>query len=299
MAGNKALEKFKESKIPKKGKAKVIIEVPIHKEPNTHSPIIGTFKKNKEVTWISKSICDDREWIRCFQNNNYGYIVGYEKDGKCNLDIGTIKEKKDEIKKEYGFEQKKEVLPITKEEIKLGYDALEEILNDFEKKNDEDNESKTNISTENEESQKSDMSKLDDGKSQTSEINIENDDWDDSFEEDINKIDLIKCENDKLINEIRCQIKKEKSNNKNNSKSNNQKDNKKTNNDNNTVSEVINSLEESFPNDEKSKLDECLKDLADIHYASEQKKKEQKEEGKNQKGKKKKKRTILKKILLI
>ena len=55
------------------------------------------------------------------------------------------------------------------------------------------------------------MSKLDDGKSQTSEINIEHDDWDDSFEEDINKIDLIKCENYKLINEIRCQIKKEKS----------------------------------------------------------------------------------------
>ena len=76
-----------------------------------------------------------------------------------------------------------------KRRIKLGYDALEEILNDFEKKNNEDNESKTNISTENEESQKSDMSKLDDGKSKTSEINIEHDDWDDSFEEDINKID--------------------------------------------------------------------------------------------------------------
>ena len=45
-----------------------------------------------------------------------------------------VKNKKDEIKKEYGFEQKKEVLPITKEEIKLGYDALEEILNDFEKR---------------------------------------------------------------------------------------------------------------------------------------------------------------------
>ena len=81
-------------------------------------------------------------------------------------------------------------------------------MNDFEKKNDEDNESKTNITTENEESQKSDISKLDDGKSQTSEINIEHDDWDDSFEEDINNIDVIKCENDKLINEIRCQIKK-------------------------------------------------------------------------------------------
>ena len=43
---------------------------------------------------------------------------------------------------------------------------------------------------------------------------------------------------------------------------------------------MINSLEESLPNDEKSKLDECLKDLADIHKASEQKKKEQKEKPK-------------------
>jgi len=81
-------------------------------------------------------------------------------------------------------------------------------LNDFEKKNNEGNESKTNISTENEESQISDISKLDEGKSQTSEIDIEQDDLDDSFEEDINKIDLIKFENDKLINEIRCKIKK-------------------------------------------------------------------------------------------
>ncbi len=139
-------------------------------------------------------------------------------------------------------------------------------LNDFEKKINEGNESKTNINTENEESQISDISKLDEGKSQTSEIDIEQDD--DSFEEDINKIDLIKFENDKLINEIRCKIKKEKSNNKNNSKSNNNNDN--------TVSKVINSLEESLPNDEKSKLDECLKDLADIHKASEQKKKNKK-----------------------
>lgn len=44
MAGNKALEKYKESKIPKKGKGKVIIEIPIYKEPNTHSTIIGRKK---------------------------------------------------------------------------------------------------------------------------------------------------------------------------------------------------------------------------------------------------------------
>ena len=46
-------------------------------------------------------------------------------------------------------------------------------MNDFEKKNNEGNESKTNISTENEESQISDISKLDEGKNQTSEIDIE------------------------------------------------------------------------------------------------------------------------------
>lgn len=87
MAGNKALEKFKDSKIPKKGQAKVIIEIPIYKEPNTKSQIIGTIKKNQEITWISKSICDEREWIRCNNKNNYGYIVGSEKDCKCNLDL--------------------------------------------------------------------------------------------------------------------------------------------------------------------------------------------------------------------
>ena len=39
MAGNKALEKFKGSKIPKKGKGKIIIEIPIYKEPNTQYSI--------------------------------------------------------------------------------------------------------------------------------------------------------------------------------------------------------------------------------------------------------------------
>ena len=88
----------------------MLIEVPIHKEPNTHSSIIWTIKKIKEVTWINKSIFGYREWIRCYKINNYGYIVGYEKDGKCNLGIGTIIEKKDEIKMEYGFEQKRKSL---------------------------------------------------------------------------------------------------------------------------------------------------------------------------------------------
>jgi len=274
MAGNKALEKFKDSKIPKKGKAKIIIEIPIYKEPNTHSPIIGKIQKNQEITWISKSICDEREWIRCNENNNYGYIVGYEKDGKCNLEIGTIKEKKDEVKKEYGFEQKQEVIPITKEEIKLGNEALEEILNDTDDKNYKNNDSKTNISTENDESMKNDLSKLDDGKSHTSEIKLDPEEWNNSFEEDIDNIDLIKYENDKLLNEIRRQIKKEESNNNNNS------DSKNKNADiDNSVSEAISSLEEGLPNDEKIKVEELLKDLEDIHLASKYKTK------KNHKGK--------------
>ena len=202
MAGNKALEKFKQSKIPKKGKAKVTIEIPIHKEPNTHSQIIGRIKKDQEITWISKSICDEREWIRCNNVNDYGYIVGYEKDGKCNLDIGTIKENKEEDKKEVNFDSKVEIVPLTKEEIKYGEDALNEILNDDEeeaddeKKDDKSNDSKTNISTENDESQKSEISKLEEE---------ELDNW---FGDDISKIDLIKLikyENDKLENEIRCQ----------------------------------------------------------------------------------------------
>ena len=269
MAGNKALEKFKDSKIPKKGKAKTIIEIPIYKEPNTHSQIIGKIKKNQEITWISKSICDEREWIRCNENNNYGYIVGYEKDGKCNLEIGTIKEKKDDVKKEYGFIQKPEVIPITKEEIKLGNEALEEILNDTDDKKNKRNESKTNISTENDESIKSDLSKLDDGKSQTSEIKLEPEVWDNSYEEDIDNIDLIKFENDKLLNEIRCQIKKEESKNKSNSDS---KNNNKNIDIDNSVLEAISSLEEGLPKDEKIKVEELLKDLEDLHLASQNKK---------------------------
>ena len=259
MAGNKALQKFKESKIPKKGKAKTIIEIPIYSEPNTHSSIIGLIKKNQEITWISKSICDDREWIRCNQDNNYGYIVGYENDGKCNLEIGTIKEIKEETKKEYGFEQKVEVIPITKEEIKLGDEALEEILNDDDdKKNDYDNDSKTNISTENDESQKSDLSRLDDDKNKPLEINIDNDEWDNSFEDDINKINEINNENSKLINEIKCQIEKDK--------------NKKKGNDiGNSVSEVICSLKKDLPEDEQTKIDKMIQELYDIHEASQQK----------------------------
>lgn len=59
MAGNKALKKFLESKIPKKGKAKPLKEINVYKYPNTNSEIIGKIKVDNEVNWISKSICDD------------------------------------------------------------------------------------------------------------------------------------------------------------------------------------------------------------------------------------------------
>ena len=243
MAGNKALEKFKDSKIPKKGQAKVIIEIPVYKEPNTKSQIIGTIKKNQEITWISKSICDEREWIRCNNKNNYGYIVGYEKDCKCNLDLNSIKEKNDSV------EKKEEVIPITKEEINLGNEALNEILNDdFDKKDDKDDGSKTNISTELDESNKSYYSGFEKGKNKTG-IKIEEDDedWDNFFENDINKIDFIKSENEKLINEIKCQMEKEES--------------KNNNGDENSVSKAISNLEEDLPEKEKSKIEQLLEEL--------------------------------------
>ena len=281
MAGNKALQKFKESKIPKKGKAKTIIEIPIYSEPNTHSSIIGKIKKSQEITWISKSICDDREWIRCNQDNNYGYIVGYESDGKCNLEIDTIKETKEETKKEYGFDQKLEVIPITKEEIKLGEEALEKILNDDddEKKDADDNESKTNISTENDESQKSDLSELNYGTNDMLEINL-GQEWDNLFNDDINKINEINFENNKLINEIKCQIKKDKNKKKG-------KDIEKNNDKDNSISEIICSLKEGLPENEKSKIDEMVKELSDIHEASQKKRRKKKRAKKRRKREKK------------
>ena len=61
----------------------------------------------------------------------------------------------------------------------------------MKKKNDYNNDSKTNISAENDESQKSDLSRLDDDKNKPFEINIEQDEWDNSFEDDFNKINEI------------------------------------------------------------------------------------------------------------
>ena len=158
MAGNKALKKFSESKIPKKGQGKPLKEIDVYKEPNTNSEIIGKIKIDKEVNWISKSICDDREWIRCDQNQNFGYIIGYEKDGTCNFDVGKIKEVT--VKKENKPHIFVKNDNLTDEDIKLGELALNEILgeednlkncNDISNSSDkstEDNNSIENINNE-------------------------------------------------------------------------------------------------------------------------------------------------------
>ena len=126
MAGNKALKKFLQSKIPKKGTGPSRREIYIYKEPNTHSEIIGKIKAGESINWINKSICDNREWIRCDKNQNFGYVIGTEEDGNYNFDVDKI------IKKQ---EKKNEALTIdnstlTNEELKLGEDALNEILNE-------------------------------------------------------------------------------------------------------------------------------------------------------------------------
>ena len=68
-------------------------------------------------------------------------------------------------------------------------------------------------------------------------------------------------ENNKLINEIKCQIKKDKNKKKDNDKGN-------------SISKVICSLKEDLPEDEQTKIDNMLQELYDIHEASQQKKSE-------------------------
>ena len=126
MAGNKALKKFLQSKIPKKGAGPSKREINIYKEPNTHSEIIGKIKIGESVNWINKSICDNREWIRCDKNQNFGYVIGTEEDGNYNFDVDKII--KTPEKKSEAFDIDNSTL--TNEELKLGEDALNEILNE-------------------------------------------------------------------------------------------------------------------------------------------------------------------------
>ena len=146
MAGNKALKKFMESKIPKKGKGKPIREIKIYKEPNTNSEIIGKITPGTDISWLYKSICDDREWMRCDGKQQFGYIIGHDKDGTCNFDVGDIcevAEKKPDI---YVKNDK-----LTDEDIKIGEDALKAILeeDDFKTGNDKNNASDTSTQEDN------------------------------------------------------------------------------------------------------------------------------------------------------
>ena len=137
MAGNKALEKFKNSKIPKKGSGAVKDEVPIYQEPNTHSKIIGTIKKDEIFNWISKSICDEKEWVRCDEKNNFGYIIGNDMDGNTNLNMNTVQEKKKEKIENNIINE----IELTQEENEFVNNAIKEIIEDDDEKKDENNES--------------------------------------------------------------------------------------------------------------------------------------------------------------
>ena len=128
MGKNKELEKFKGSKIPKKGEGKANEALPIYEEPNTNSKIIGSIEKGQKLEWISKSICQGFEWVRCGGENSFGYTVGSNIEGKYNIDTESISEKK---KKE--FSKEKESIKIkstefTKDEIVIGDQAYKQVM---------------------------------------------------------------------------------------------------------------------------------------------------------------------------
>ena len=307
MAGNKALQKFKDSKIPKKGAGKIIIEVPIYEEPNTKSKIIGTIKKDCEINWIRKSICDEREWIRTDKDYNFGYIVGYEKDGKCNLEIESIKEKKDEKKKENDYKIKikpKEIVPLTIEEINFGEETLREILNEDDKKEDNNNdgnsigERKSTGPGENigDFGNNSDLSSIEDGKVKVPDINLEEENWDDFFGDDVSKIDYVKYEHDKLFNELLCKFEEENNNNlskneegKKSDNNNNETSINKETEDANSISKAISSIIDIIPgNEQLFDNNNILLGALDSLPGGKKEKKEKKEKKNGQKNKKEK-----------
>lgn len=129
MAGNKALKKFLESKIPKKGGGPSQRDINIYKEPNTHSEIIGTIKAGEFINWINKSICENKEWIRCDKNQNFGYVIGTNEDGNYNFNVDKII-KSPEKKSEVFITDNSTYSTLTNEDLKKGEEALYEILND-------------------------------------------------------------------------------------------------------------------------------------------------------------------------
>jgi hypothetical protein len=247
MAGNKALKKFLESKIPKKGQAKPLKEINVYKEPNTSSEIIGKIKVDQEVNWISKSICDDREWMRCDQNQNFGYVIGHDKDGSCNFDVGKIKIKEEPAKKPQIFVKNDK---LTDEDIKLGEEALNEILGE------EDNSKNCNDI-----SNQSDKST--DGDNNSIENTTNHIDLDDKYDyfDDVNWNNInfelendyqIKKAND-ILNEIIIGTEKEQKPKIIEIKKDGQKDNNKKQEDPNTFKRILSSIEDLLPPDGNAK----------------------------------------------
>ena len=156
-------------------------EVKIYSEPNTHSKVIGTIKKGEAINWISKSICEEKEWIRCGRKNNFGYIIGNNSDGTCTLKADTIQEKKEE-KIENNFQNFDESL-ITKEEMEIANKYSKEILEEDNDKKDEDKENNesNSLSTEaNNNSSNNDIfEKLDDNLQKPFDV-----DFDEVFKDD-------------------------------------------------------------------------------------------------------------------
>ena len=227
MAGNKALEKFKNSKIPKKGKAVVKDEVPIYAEPNTHSKIIGTIKKDEMFNWISKSICDGKELVRCDGKNNFGYVVVNDMEGNCNLNMNSVEEKKEEKLYNNNSNSIINEVELTKEEQEYANNALNEILlDDEDEKKDEsksDNFSKStdfgNISSHSDIISKSedDSNKVygldDDNNFKDDQVvfeSKEDDNYDNYFDPDLSNFDKMQKEYDLLFNNLVESIEKDK-----------------------------------------------------------------------------------------
>ena len=214
MAGNKGQKKFKDSKIPKKGEGNINESLPIFKEPNTNSEKIGTIQKGELLNWISKSICDDCEWIRLGQKSNFGYVIGYDKTGKCNIDVESIKETKIEKNKitkniEYIVNEN---IKITKEEMDFGEHAKNDILKEIIDNHDYLEIKPINIELKNDYLANETIDSTEYNNSNSESVNNDfnnlNEDEKDIFldnlyyDQDISKNEIIKKEQDKLIKEL-------------------------------------------------------------------------------------------------
>lgn len=229
MAGNKALEKFKNSKVPKKGTGTTNAEVPVYQEPNTHSKIIGTIKKNELINWISKSICDEKEWVRCDNKNNFGYIISNDMDGNCNLNLNSIQEKIEEKKEDNDLNDESQ---ISNEEYEIVNEALKEILEEDDKKDEnsekDNNSNSTGLANEPLNKSQEEFNKvfvLNNDEVYKEEENVFIPKNDDIFKEDnldnlyfdgdISNLDGAIKENNKILGDILSMIEKDKDNEKN------------------------------------------------------------------------------------